>query len=106
MLHHLMTALTRFDFVIMFMSLVFLIIDEKFSLKNTISKLGQKSRTRKKLSAFRLGIYVVPFLLLLFSYMQFANNIRSGLGSGESSEESSDWIEKAKVSAASTLLFH
>ena len=105
MLHQLMTALTRFDFVVMFLALLFLIIDEKISIREFIIDSKISVRIRKKIPKIKLLIIILPFFVLLFIYMQVANNMRSG--NLESTELSSiKTTDKIKIAVALDLNYY
>lgn len=66
MVHHQITAITRFDFLIMLFILVFLYLEPLVKIKNKISLL-------------KLSIFIVPLFFVVFSYMYFSNLARHGL---------------------------
>lgn len=66
MFHHQVTAITRFDFLIMLLILVFLYLEPLLKI-------------RKKISLLKLSLFIIPLFFLVFSYMYFSNIVRHGL---------------------------
>lgn len=100
MLHHLMTALTRFDFVIMFLTFLFLIIDEKISFKKILSNFGEYIKIRKRIFASKFIILIIPTIFITIVYMQVANRIRIGkVGRGDVGVMSKEMLGIKNVAA-------
>ena len=72
MIYHQFTAITRFDFVVMAIVLLLIVIDSKRLKKiNHVSKL-------KKISTLKIIFWTIPLIIIVLFYMRTANYVRSG----------------------------
>lgn len=78
-IHHQITATTRFDFIIMMIVLILIYI-EPFILKK---QLLANNTYKKRISTLKLIVIIIPVLFLSSFYMYTANIVRHGLLSNE-----------------------
>jgi hypothetical protein len=81
MIYHQFTAITRFDFVVMAIVLLLIVIDSKRLKKiKYLSKLKKTSTLKfKKISTLKLILWTFPLIISVLFYMRTANYARSGL---------------------------
>ena len=78
MIHHLFTAVTRYDFIAMAGALILYIVDNKMYSKSNLSD-AMEGEVKKPINIFKITIVGVLVVYLALMFMTIANYVRHGI---------------------------